>query len=99
MRIGIVTYRALSVLLLVLLVAVVALATNGRTHERGVGLAAMVVVAVGQALLLRCQHCGARPGLWILGIWTALLDPELYFADALFLRKCSHCQKSLSTTK
>jgi len=99
MRIGIATYRALSVLLLVLIVAVVSLATNGRTKEAAVGLAAMVVIAVGQALLLRCQHCGARPGLWILAIWTALLSPELYFADALFLRKCTRCHKPLSATK
>jgi len=99
MRIGIVTYRALSALLVVLLVIVVWLATEGRITEAGVGLAAMVVVAVGQALMLRCQHCGARPGLWLLAIWTVLLGPELYFADALFLRKCVRCQKPLSAHK
>lgn len=99
MRIGIATYRALSALLLVMLVVVVWLATEGRITGAVIGLAAMVVLAIGQALMLRCQHCGARPGLWILGIWTALLSPELYFADALFLHKCVRCNKSLSAPK
>jgi hypothetical protein len=99
MRIGIATYRALSALLLILLVLVVWLATDGRIKEAGIGLAAMVAVAIGQALMLRCQHCGARPGLWILAIYTAFLSPEFYFADALFLRKCFRCRKSLSVTK
>ena len=96
MRIGLATYRALSALLLVLLVIVVWLATEGRIREAAFGLGAMVVIAVGQALMLRCQHCGSRPGLWLLAIWTALLSPEFYFADALFLRNCIRCRKSLS---
>src|SRR5258708_6728648 len=99
MRIGIATYRTLSALLLVLLVLVVWLATDGRMKEAAVGLGAMIVVALGQAVMLRCQHCGTRPGLWLLAIWTALLSPEFYFADALFLRKCTRCKKSLSTIK
>jgi hypothetical protein len=99
MRIGIATYRALNALLLVLLVLVVWLATGGRIKEAGIGLAALVAVAIGQGLMLRCQHCGAWPGLWILAIYTAFLSPELYFADALLLRKCFRCRKSLSITK
>ena len=94
MRIGISTYRTLSALLLVLLVVVVWLATEGRIREASVGLAAMVVVAIGQALMLRCQHCGSRPGLGLLAIWTVVLSPELYFADALCLRRCTRCHKS-----
>jgi hypothetical protein len=99
MRIGIATYRTLSALLLALLVVVVWLATDGRIWEATAVLGVIVAIALGQALLLRCQHCGARPGLWLLAIWTALLDPEFYFADALFLRKCLRCHKSLSGPK
>lgn len=99
MRTGIVTYRIFSALLLVLLVFVVWLATDGRIKEAGAVLGVMVVVTLALALMLRCQHCGARPGLWLLAIWTALLSPEFYFADALFLRKCPRCHTSLSTTK
>ena len=99
MRIGIATYRTLSVLLLVLVVVAVWLATDGRMLQAAAAVGAMIIIAVGQALMLRCQHCGTRPGLWILTIWTVLLDWELYLADALFLRKCPKCQKSLSEAK
>jgi hypothetical protein len=83
MRIGIATYRTLSVLLLILLVLAVWLATEGRWTEATVAVTAMVLVVVGQALMLRCQHCGARPGLWLLALWTVLLSPEIYIADTL----------------
>jgi hypothetical protein len=99
MRIGIATYRTLSVLLLILLVLAVWLATEGRWAEATVAVTAMVLVVVGQALMLRCQHCGARPGLWLLALWTVLLSPEIYIADTLFLRQCTRCQKSLSDAK
>ena len=99
MRIGIATYRALSALFLVLLVIVVWLATDGRIKQAAAGLGAMAVIAVGQALMLRCRHCGSRPGLWLLAMWTVFLSPEFYVADALFLRKCTCCHKSLSPNK
>src|SRR5258705_7583417 len=96
MRIGIATYRSLSLLLLALVVVAVWLATDGRVLEAAVAVAAMVPIALVQALLLRCQHCGTRPGLWLLAVWSVFLSPELYFADTLFLRKCIRCHKSLS---
>ena len=99
MRIGIASYRSLGLLLLVLVVVAVWLATDGRWFEAAVALGAMVFIAIVQALLLRCQHCGTRPGMWLLAIWTALLSWEIYLADALFLRKCPRCHKSLSEAK
>jgi len=99
MRISIATYRTLSVLLLLLVVLAVWLATDGRLSEAAMAVGVMVVIAIGQALMLRCQHCGARPGMWLLAIWTLLLSWELYLADALFLRQCPRCQKSLSEAK
>ena len=91
MSIGITAYRTLSVLVLAALVAAVALASLGRWVEAG--------IVITQAVLLRCQHCGTRPGLWLLAIWTLLLGPEWYIADALFLRRCPRCEKSLSEAK
>jgi hypothetical protein len=96
MRIGIATYRTLSVVALGLLVLAVWFLTDGRWMEAAIVLAALVALVVTQALLLRCHHCGARPGLWILACWTILLDYELYIADALFLRQCPRCQKPIS---
>src|SRR5688572_28661194 len=96
MRIGIAAYRTLSVVALALLIPLVWFATEGRWMEAALVLAALLALVVTQALLLRCHHCGARPGLWILTFWTALLDYELYFADALFLRQCPRCEKPLS---
>ena len=99
MRIGIATYRTLSVLLLVLVVAAVWLATEGRWAHAAVAVGAMLLVAIAQALMLRCHHCGARPGLWLLSLWTIVVDWEIYLADALFLRQCPRCHKSLSEAK
>jgi len=96
MTIGVRTYRTLSGLTIVLLVVVVAFATLGRWIETAVGLISMVLMVVAQALLLHCPHCGGRPGLRILGIWTLLLDYELYLADVLLLRHCPRCGKSLA---
>jgi len=96
MRIGIAAYRTISVVALALLVILVWFATDGRWMEAAFVLAALVALVATQALLLRCHHCGARPGLWILAFWTILLDYEIYLADALFLRQCPRCQKPLS---
>jgi hypothetical protein len=96
MRIGIATYRALSISMLGLLIAAVAFATNGGLARAGTALAGIVAVVLIQSILLRCHHCGTRPGLWLFAIWTLLLDPILYLADALFLRECPRCGKSLS---
>ena len=99
MRIGIATYRALSVIAIGLLVLLVWFATDAKWTQAAITLAVLVALVICQALLLRCHHCGARPGLWILAIWTALLNYEIYFADALFLRECPRCRKSLSETQ
>jgi uncharacterized membrane protein len=99
MNIGIATYRTLSVLILVTLVVAVAFASTGRMAEAAIAFGVLVAAVLAQAVLLRCHHCGTRPGLWLLAIWTILFSPELYIADALFLRKCPKCNKSLSEAK
>ena len=99
MRIGMATYRALTVLTILLFVVAVAFVTLGQWIETVSALTAMVAVVIGQAVLLGCPHCGARPGVWILVIWTLLVDPYLYVADALLLRRCPRCAKSVSGTE
>ena len=93
MRIGRATHQTLIVLLLVLLVVLVLLATGGRIKEAGITLAAMVAIVVAQALMLRCQHCGARTGL-------RMLTPKALLLRRTFpARKCFRCHKSLWVTK
>ncbi len=99
MNIGIVTYRTLSVLILVMLVVAVAFASTGRWTEASIAFGVLVAAVLAQAVLLRCHHCGARPGLWLLAFWTLFFSPEMYIGDALFLRKCPKCAKLLSEAK
>ncbi len=54
-----------------------------------IGVAFLIVV---QTFAFRCKACGARPGLWLLAIWTLLLDYELYIADVILLRRCPKCE-------
>jgi len=96
MSIDITGYRTLSILLFVLLIIALVFATDGRVTATAFVLIAMLAVILTQSVMLRCHHCGTRPGLWILIIWTLLLDPVLYLADALFLRECPKCGKTLS---
>jgi hypothetical protein len=99
MSIGITTYRTVSVLVLIMLVTAVVFASLLRWTEAAVAFAGMIAAVLSQALLLRCHHCGARPGLWLLSISTLFLNYEVYIADALFLAHCPRCQKSLSDEK
>jgi len=99
MSIGIATYRTLSALVLVLLIVAVVFASLGRWTEATIALGMLVAAVIAQAVLLRCHRCGARPGLWLLAFWTLFFSPEWYIADALFLRKCPRCEKSLSEAK
>ncbi len=89
-------YRTMSAFLFILLIIALIFLTDGMVTAALLALVIMIVIVLTQAALLRCQHCGARPGLWILTIWTLLFDPVLYLADALFLRDCPNCKKCLS---
>lgn len=75
MTIGIATYRTMSLVVLAMFIAAVALATVRRWSDAGIALGVLVVVVVTQAALLQCQHCGTRPGLWLLAFWTVLFSP------------------------
>lgn len=73
-------------------------ADNAFSARTAACLGAIILALIAQALVLRCVHCGARPGLWVLAIWTLFVDYELYFADTLLLRRCPRCGKGLINT-
>ena len=90
------TYRILTIILLIdMIVAIFFLTINNIL----VGISSIVlaiVILVLQVMIVKCPHCGARPGLWLLAIWTLFFDFELYIADTLLLRKCPKCEKGLT---
>lgn len=89
-------YRGTTALWFALLIAALCFAALGPSR---IAIVCLVLVAglIGfQTLAFRCRSCGARPGLWLLAIWTLLLDYELYIADAVLLRRCPRCETVLS---
>jgi len=92
-------YRAITALWFALLTAALSFAVVGSPR---IALACLFLAAglVGfQTLAFRCRTCGARPGLWLLAIWTLLLDYELYIADVVLLRRCPKCAAGLGPTR
>ena len=69
--------------------------TSGPLRWAVAAFVAAILVVTAQAMLILCPHCNARPGVWILAIWTLLFDLELYVADVLFLRECPRCKRQL----
>ena len=59
--------------------------------------AALILILISQVALVNCPECGARPGLWLLAVWTLFLDFDLYFADTIMLKECPKCKSSLKT--
>ena len=93
-------YRAMTAAWLILLVAAVCFGlASSECVGAAVCLALTVVRVIAQALVFRCENCGARPGLWLLAIWTLLLDFELLVADVLPLRSCPKCFTSFTHRK
>lgn len=89
-------YKLLSVLLLLDIIAIVFFLTTGNFILTIACAALAVLILITQVLLVKCPHCGARPGLWILAVWTLLLDFENYIADSLLLRECPKCETRLN---
>lgn len=89
---GIAFYRSLTMLWLLLFVAAIYFAGIGPSGAAisCIGLAAALILF--QTLAFRCNNCATRPGLWLLAIWTLLLDFEFYIADVLLLRRCPKCE-------
>src|SRR6266571_267220 len=88
-------YRSLSVLLLFDLVAIVYCLTVANEKGAYLSIGLLLTILCLQVFMIRCHRCSCRPGLWVLAIWTLLLDFELYIADTLFLRTCPKCQYDL----
>ena len=88
-------FKGLSIFLVLDLIVIVLALTTGN-----IGIAILFIGLAGVALgiqiaSVKCMSCGCRPGVWLLAIWTLLLDFELYIADTLFLRRCPKCKKDL----
>ncbi len=83
-------YRLLSILTLIALMAVILFLSMGKTKEIIIPIAVIIMSYLAQ-LSFRCPNCKARPALWLLAIWTILLDFQLYLADAILLRECPKC--------
>jgi|GEM_PF-2097250 len=89
-------YKLLTVLLFLDVLAIIFFLTIGNFLVTIVCASLAVLILITQVLLVKCPHCGARPGLWILAIWTLLLDFELYLGDSLLLRECPKCGAQLN---
>lgn len=83
-------YRLLSVLSLIDIAAIILFLSTGKINESIIALVILVGIYAVQ-LTFRCPNCKARPALWLLAIWTILLDFHLYLADAILLRECPKC--------
>ena len=89
-------YRVLSVGLMLDAVAIITVLTLGHG-----GLVILLAILAGaiiivQVTIIKCNNCGARPGIWLLAIWTLFLDYELYLLDTLMLKKCPKCDEPLN---
>jgi hypothetical protein len=89
---GIGLYRSITALWFALVVATLYFALAGPPWGAIGCLVSVAALIVPQTVAFRCKNCGARPGLWLLAVWTLLLDYELYIADVILLRRCPKCE-------
>ena len=71
--------------------AIILFLSTGKINESIIALVILVGIYAFQ-LTFRCPNCKARPALWLLAIWTILLDFHLYVADAILLNECPKCE-------
>lgn len=95
-RSRIIVYKLMTLLWGICLLAVIFYATVGDFRMAGLFIIATCMFLLGQAGLVKCPHCGTRPGVWVLAIWTLLLDPAFYIADVLLLKRCPKCETLLA---
>jgi len=98
MHLNLKVYRIISFLLLFDIIAIVWFLTI--SNRLGILISAILFLTflIMQVFLVKCSNCGTRPGLWLLAVWTLLLDFELYFADTVLLKACFKCDFELHKT-
>jgi hypothetical protein len=96
MKVRLLLYKVLTLGWFLLLIAAMFFLTDGSVRWALAAFVGAILVVFMQALLILCPYCHARPGVWILAIWTVLFDLELYVADVLFLRACPRCKRQLA---
>jgi len=89
---GIGLYRSVTALWFALVLATLAFAVAGPPWAAIAAVALVAMLIFFQTFAFQCKNCGTRPGLWLLAVWTLLLDYELYIADVILLRRCPKCQ-------
>lgn len=89
-------YRLLSIILFIDIIAIVLFLTLSEIALAILSLLILIATLCIQISIIKCSNCGCRPGLWLLAIWTLLLDFELYIADTLLIKECPKCKNSLS---
>lgn len=90
-------YKLLTLPLFVSFIAIILFLTTGNINNAILMAVAFIIVLSVQVTIIKCPNCGTRPGVWLLAIWTLLLDYELYFADTIMLRECPKCKFNLKT--
>ena len=48
-----------------------------------------------QVVLFKCPNCGERPGIWLILIWSILMNFELWLTEPVLLKRCSKCENRL----
>jgi uncharacterized membrane protein YfcA len=94
-KIRLLIYKLLTIVWFSLLIAAMVFLSQGAFNRSLAALLIALCVVGIQAALIRCPYCHARPGLWLLAIWTLLLDLPFYIADVLLLRECPRCERQL----
>jgi len=93
---NLIAYKILSCMMILYIVVVVGLLTVQKWQLAIVVASVFIFSLVLQVFLVRCRNCGTRPGLWLLAVWTLLLDFELYFSDTILLKRCPKCGSDLT---
>ena len=97
-RMKLILYKLLTIPLIMSFIAIILFLTIGNINKSILTAVIFIIVLAVQVTLIKCPNCGTRPGIWLLAIWTLLLDYELYFADTVMLRECPKCKFDLKTS-
>lgn len=92
-------YKILSFVLILFIIALVWFLTVQNWQMVIFVILLFIFSLILQIILVKCQNCGTRPGLWLLAIWTLFLDFELYFSDTVLLKNCPKCDSVLTGEK
>ena len=85
LRWRLVLYKLLTIVWFVLLIVAMWFLTDKQLRMALAAFSTAIATILVQACLIRCPHCHTRPALWMLAIWTLLLDWRMYIVDIILL--------------